>query len=419
MSPSVGRVLTWSPPREAMPTKSSSASSSSRGVWVVTGQCVCVVHPRIVLTAAHVCFAKRTRHIIRVLHTPVDGKPLQHFEAQLLRYSGVMDLAVLLLDAPVDSSPFQPCFIAPAHNPLFDYLQKVALFCYPLTMDVQPGASDSVVLPRASSLVHHPHCLSGDISCILPQKQPSKKTGETRGFSNVTCTYTAFRGCSGGGVFAHDVVAQRWVLLGVHTSAVSHTSSTSVSIEDLEQYDGPKPLSTTDDDAASRQGVRGGEEEEEGRASASKRQRGEASPTAPPLTAPPPTSTPHPPSTATPAGHTAVTEPSPSSTPEDSPVKAQRQAKLAEEVSHKSMISVFVAVDSVLSQQVGWGEEALLLEAAATPPSSAAAPSRADIDVQLVKVEQETPHRTSPRFLGSPRAVQQPYGDGHEDAVGN
>ena len=124
-----------------MPTKSSSASSSSRGVWVVTGQCVCVVHPRIVLTAAHVCFAKRTRHIIRVLHTPVDGKPLQHFEAQLLRYSGVMDLAVLLLDAPVDSSPFQPCFIAPAHNPLFDYLQKVVLFCYPLTMDVQPGAS--------------------------------------------------------------------------------------------------------------------------------------------------------------------------------------------------------------------------------------------------------------------------------------
>ena len=403
MSPTIGRVLTWTnPPQRKKTTSATTTSSPSSqpavGLWVVSGQCVCVVDPRIVLTAAHVCFDGSTPYKIRVLYTPLDASPPQSFRADLIRYSGQMDVAVLLLDIPLGTnSPFRPSPIAPAHLPLFKPLSSVVLVCFPLTIDLlsQPTTAETVVVNKASALLRTPQLLPGAITGVVP-KTTRTKQGITRHFSLVCCNYTSFAGCSGGGVFALLSASGLPVLLGVHTEAVFQTERSGVSIASLleDEFDGLEASAPTRGDAASVEGEEEGEKEgrsSEGSPGASKRQRVSLSPTP------------------SPAAESAV-EASPSSTPEDSPIK-KMQLRLAGEVQHKAALSVFVVANSALSQHPKWNQAALLADAVAVQaPRSAVATATGDFDVAIVKVEEERSRQTSPRFFADRRAQDELYG---------
>jgi len=99
-----------------------------------------------------------------------------------------------------------------------------------------------------------------------------------------------------------------------------------------------------------------------------------------------------------------------STTPEETPT-TRLQLKLADEVQHKSALSICVVADSVLQQHVQWVAAALAAEAAAAvvgeAVSSAAA---ADMDVGIPRPQQEQRQKqSSPHFFQHSGDVQSLY----------
>ena len=364
-------------------------------MWAVSGQCVCVIHPRIVLTAAHVYFDGPTLYKIRVLYTPLDAaSPPRAFPAKLIRYSGQMDVAVLLLDLDTGTtSPLRPCPIAPDSSHLLTPLSSAVLVNFPLTIDLlsQSGTAERARVQKASALVRVPQLFLGAITGLV-QKTTRTEQGVTRQFELGCATYKSFAGCSGGSVFAFDSASSQPMLVGLHTEAVYQTDKSGVDILSLvsDEYDGAVASAPTGGDVGSFEG----EEEAgaEGRPSRSKRQRVSD------------------PSSHSSAVEFAVTDASPSSTPEDSPVK-KVQLKLTDEVKHKAELAVFVVAHTAFSQHPEWNQPALLREAQASQaqPSPATA-AAADFDVAIVEVEGEKSRQASPRFLAGRRDQDELYG---------
>lgn len=366
-----------------------STAAAAGGQWVVSGQCVCVVDSRILLTATHVCFDGQTQNTMRVLYIPIAGGATQSFSATLLRYSGMMDVSVLLLDTA--ASPFQPADIVPTGSPLLSAVPReltAALTCFPLAVDLllHPSGEEAVVFDNASRLVRQPQLLSGSITGSVPKTSAHK--GVTRAFQLGCANYDAFSGCSGGAVFATELSgAGTPQLLGVHTEAIYQTGQSQLSVLSLVEgeFDGAAVAAPAPAAVAAAAPTKSAHSHDT-------RKRKE-----------------HP---AAGAGASAVGASSPdksaaatgSTTPEDTPTK-KVQAKLAEEMQHKSSLSVFIVADTALTQHVAWQPAALAAEVAATPASAAgaaaAAAAAADFQVGIVRVQQEKrAQQTSPTFIG-------------------
>jgi WAS/WASL-interacting protein len=412
------------PAKQAKTTACATASSSSfsssfspdKGMWVMAGQAVCVVNPRIMLTATHVCFDRSAQCSIRILYTPLDGSAPQSFSASLIRYSGLMDVSILLLDTQSSSSPFRPANIVPANSQLFDRRgESVALACFPLVADLnaQPGGAEKVMVNKASALVKMSRILPGSISGTTPQTTSHK--GITRSFQTADCTYPSFAGCSGGGVFSLHLSADGVTpqLLGVHTSAIFQTGQSQLQIASVVEgeYDGAEAAAkiTANVDAAASAAAtnaHAGDEEtgDDGRAGSSS--------TAIAAKSRSKSSRKRKASASIPSSSSAITDvafsPSKgastgSTTPEDTPTKAL-QLKLADEVQHKSALAVCVVAEAVFTQHAAWNEAALNAEAARTlpsPVSSSAPTASTDIHVGIARMEEEKRHQqsSSPHFI--------------------
>jgi len=386
----IGRVLTWMPSsKKKAKGAAASAVAAAGGQWLVSGQCVCVVDPRILLTATHVCFDGQTPYTMRVLHTPIAGGATQAFPAKLLRYSGLMDVSVLLLDAA--ASPFQPAAIVPAGSPLLAAVPRAltaALTCFPLAIDlmVHPSGEDTVVYDRASRLVREPQLLPGSITGSVPKTSAHK--GVTRAFQLGCANYPAFAGCSGGAVFSTELSAAGMPqLLGVHTEAIYQTGQSQLGVLSLVEgeFDGAAAASGAVADAATDAGAdAGAASDASGHSHNTRKRKGHPAGGAEggeELAASSGASSPLKSASAAATGST---------TPEDTPTK-KVQAKLAEEMQHKSSLSVFLVADAALMQHAAWQPAALIAEAAAAPATAAgaSAAASADFEVGIVRVQQE------------------------------
>ena len=193
VSHSVGRVLTrklWEDPHPCNPL----------GTWELSGQCVCVIHPRLLITAAHVCWGRKGQLDLRVLYSPAHG-PTLSFKATPLRYSGRMDVAFLLLDVLPADSPFTPADVAnPSdHSNLFEDGEKVNCCMYPIWWDLMilqdvpettSGPGDHVIVTAATLphlLVSHHGTISADQAMVLPPDQ----RGIARQFRRLVCHYSS------------------------------------------------------------------------------------------------------------------------------------------------------------------------------------------------------------------------------------
>ena len=208
---------------------------SDNGMWLVVGQAVCVVHPRIMLTATHVCFDGTTlcKHI-KVLYTPIDGSPPQSFSAELIRYSGIMDVAVMLLHTGPSSSPFLPVDIAASNCSLFKSAQTATLACFPLIGDFVYSScrSGNLLLANASQLTRVSHLFAGEIIQTTVREIFHQDT--SRHFATITSTYPFFHACSGGGVFSLKLSQDgKPQLLAIHTSASYQTAYSQLNIVNL------------------------------------------------------------------------------------------------------------------------------------------------------------------------------------------
>jgi len=392
-------------------TAAGSSSFSGAGTWVVSGQCVCVADPRILLTATHVCFDGQTQHIIRVLLTPADGGAAQSFPAKLIRYSGLMDVSVLLLDT--HASPFVPASIVPAASPLLAALQSAALVCFPLAVDLlaQPsGQEEKLVLQKISAMVKAPQVLPGQLTGVVPRTTAHK--GISRSFTLVCSNYISFAGCSGGGVFSQQLGPTGTLqLLGVHTEAIYQTGQSQLSIVSVVEgeFDGHAAANRNAATATADKGAACGagpaaekapasEAAEERSRSRRSTKRGsmftatdnaaaaaDAAAAAAEATA------------ASGASSTLQGSATGSTTPEDTPTK-KVQLKLADEVQHKSALAVFIAAETALMQHAAWLPAVLAAEATATPGSSSAA-APMDLDVGIARLKEESRQQASPCFF--------------------
>ena len=108
--------------------------------WQLDGQVVCILDPRIFITAAHCCFyvpdskeaeeqgnlkRKQKPLLLSIYYRTKGGKNVL-FPAQLIRYSASMDIAMLMIHHP--SSPFSPI---PLFNPSNNFPSLgFGSFCY-------------------------------------------------------------------------------------------------------------------------------------------------------------------------------------------------------------------------------------------------------------------------------------------------
>lgn len=414
-SVSIGRVVTWmANPKKGKKVKIAAASSpssspiSNDGIWVVSGQCVCIVHPRILLTATHVCFDSFTPHTLRVVYTPFDSsQPAQSFSANLIRYSGMMDVSILLLDSNI--SPFQPVDILSVNNPLLACTQRISLVCFPLAVDllIQPGSEEKLIINKISSVVRSPSMLPGEITCLLPKTTNHK--GITRSFTIGCSNYTSFAGCSGGGVFLHQLSMNgKPLLLGIHTEAIYQIGQSQLGIMSIIEGEFDGMGATTSQPSRSQQPLTGLQIEPTGSDSAKspstrithKRKRKAQLPSS--------LSTSTSSTTSVDAATLSTVTPSQdiptgSTTPEDTPTK-KLQLKLADEVQNKSGLGVFVMADTVLNQHAAWNSFPLFNQANVSSVGSISshsnvANSTTDIDIGIAQLKDEKrEQQASPTF---------------------
>jgi len=299
-----------------------------------------------------------------------------------------MDVSVLLLDAA--TSPFQPAAIMPAGSPLLAAVPRAltaALTCFPLAIDlmVHPSGEDTVVYDRASRLVREPQLLPGSITGSVPKTSAHK--GVTRAFQLGCANYPAFAGCSGGAVFSTELSAAGMPqLLGVHTEAIYQTGQSQLGVLSLVEgeFDGAAAASGAVAGAADASADAGAASDASGHSHNTRKRKGHPAGGAEggeELAASSGASSPLKSASAAATGST---------TPEDTPTK-KVQAKLAEEMQHKSSLSVFLMADAALMQHAAWQPAALIAEAAAAPASAAgaSAAASADFEVGIVRVQQE------------------------------
>ena len=222
VSSSVGRVLT---------------RTAKEDHWSIRGQCVCVVHERIMLTAAHVCFQNGKPLQLRVVYTSTDANyAYKTYQARPMHVSARLDVAVLLLElTPGLRSHFLPVDLAPVGSPLLEPLEAAVLSCFPLAFELN-AHGDAADLPLAE-LHSTPALLQGTIAQVQQQTRP--KGGELDRRRVVAFTsYQSWSGCSGGGVFARylDPRTGKAVLLGVHTHAVYQDNDSEVTIADWPRH---------------------------------------------------------------------------------------------------------------------------------------------------------------------------------------
>ena len=186
------------------------------------GQCVCVVHPRLLLTATHVCFDDVTgeKLFVRVGFKATRDSPLQLYPATVIRWSGKMDVAVLLLQS--EQSPFIPLPVATeaSISEDIDSGQICALASFAVSSDGaairMPGQNQPGLLvsePQMVLLPFRPNFLKSEVAAVQLRRlvEPSPK----REFLLAISTYPNEKGVSGGAVVGME--GGRLVLFGIHT----------------------------------------------------------------------------------------------------------------------------------------------------------------------------------------------------------
>ena len=361
VSRSIGRVLTWEEPKSKTPSS-----------WMVTGQAVCVVHSRIMLTTTRVCFEGSKPLKLRVLYTPLNGHPPQSFSASLIRYSGSMNVAVLLLDT--NDSPFRPVNIVAQNSPLLKLRgESIALVCFPLVTDLSvsgsalDSAEEEIVVVKSSMLTREPDFIPGAITSARHcQTTPSHK-GITRNYQVAYCTYPAFTCCGGGGVFSLQLSADGTPqLLGIHTAVIYQIKTSKPHIASLVE---------TEFDGASAELA----------ATSNKRKHSPSSPRcAPTKVLKTTTSSASSTAAAAAAAAAAASSSSSSSSPIDEnveppcrgnttpepPIENPKPLKLADKVWYSSGLTECVVADAVITNHAAWSIDALLAEVSQTPVTS-------------------------------------------------
>ena len=345
VSSSVGRVLTWTPlgrsginPLLVGDSAQSSASSSSTneaeskvdGTWTVCGQCVCVVDSRLLLTATHVCFDGSAHLRLRVVFT--SPTEMAFYPAKLIRYSGSVDVAVLLLEPPDGSaSLFQPVALASANSPPLDYFERAELVCYPLVRELYAHMKDEAQLGM-SDLLRLPASYPAGLQDVMPQVRHTTKG--TRRFSVALSSCETFKGCSGGAVFARHQYrgpsgSYEPLLLGVHIEAITQSAASEVRIAAELEFDGVEVLSEEE------------KRQEEVKEQERKRQR----------------LAPHTPTRSRSSDATGNSTPTSTEPAEVKSVEDRLQA-LEAEIENKAKSAVCVVADTALSQR-NWSASAL------------------------------------------------------------
>ncbi len=202
---SVGRVLTRSP-------------LSPTGPFVFSGQCVSLT-PRLLFTAAHVCFdphmksSDRNSHLqLKVLLMKEKGK-VEEYDAIPIRYSGKMDIAILQLIQP--HSAFHPLPLADATGINADMSDMpCGLVAFDLASDGEALRRDGtqaeveVDIVGLQTLPHIPQWFRSHI-CSVREVLLGK-----RYFLKSRSEYKNEKGLSGGAVVGMQ--QGRLVLFGIH-----------------------------------------------------------------------------------------------------------------------------------------------------------------------------------------------------------
>jgi hypothetical protein len=184
------------------------------------GQCVCVFHPRLLLTATHVCFDDTGKQLhVRVGFKAEKDAPIQLFPATLIRWSGKMDAAVLMLDSA--QSPFLPLPVATDRSisDYFDSGQICALASFAVSTDGAAirvmGQNRPVLEVQAAQLTRlpfRPNFLESKIAAV--QSRGYMSPSPEREFLIGISSYLNEKGVSGGAVVGME--GGRLVLFGIH-----------------------------------------------------------------------------------------------------------------------------------------------------------------------------------------------------------
>lgn len=211
------------------------------------GQCVCVLHARLLLTAAHVCFDGASTLDVCVGFKPADEQPLQIWRATPLRWSGKMDIAVLRVEA--EASPFVPLPVATAAAIDRNFSNQLcALASFAVSSDGaamraagQTQAQWDVPVEQLVRLPAVPSFLESKIAAVqlrhYPDPPPAREC--LLGLS----TYLNEKGVSGGAVVGLE--GGQLVLLGIHTHNQRLGSAEGYVVSRLQigECDGGRPAS--------------------------------------------------------------------------------------------------------------------------------------------------------------------------------